>query len=510
MRMIIHYVRIEKGVVYMNKNTTQPRKLGILEMTGKTEGLAIDQMANIWKAGEDLEVGADWENLAGLGTFSALTGGYSFWKLRQSLQAKAYFQGAYRRAITETIEQLPPEIRNRFTPKLKAQHDRMLQLRQLETELAKPGNETNNALKQQIKALRGSITKEINTVADDLIKEAGPLVGKIDASMVELIAHEDDVVRAAGNSRLGATVARLEETRALVRDVGHRRAARGLRTVLGPGEEALAKALQEGAEATAQFNRAKEAVNKKLVENPKWFGTRGANKIHSVLKNVSRRALPSVAGVACIMSIYAMIDNNNYQPDKAEALADLTLQMDRLNIKVKDAKLFTPEKRKQLVDWALKNTDDPQEKEMLQRLIACDYDFTKYLSQHRGVSFEPSFAHDLTKDWANEVMKLCQDGFNANFYTQLESRYAPSERIIDKTFTENNSQNGLSQRLKTLGVTTETSFDDASKIMKIETKTETVQLEDLLIDSLENLLNKFQRPERNSVDISCKNSSGRE
>ena len=78
MRMIIHYVRIEKGVVYMNKNTTQPRKLGILEMTGKTEGLAIDQMANIWKAGEDLEVGADWENLAGLGTFSALTGGYSF------------------------------------------------------------------------------------------------------------------------------------------------------------------------------------------------------------------------------------------------------------------------------------------------------------------------------------------------------------------------------------------------------------------------------------------------
>ena len=56
----------------MTEATTQNRRLGILEMAGKTEGLAQDQLANVWKVGEDLEVGADWENLAGLGTFSAL------------------------------------------------------------------------------------------------------------------------------------------------------------------------------------------------------------------------------------------------------------------------------------------------------------------------------------------------------------------------------------------------------------------------------------------------------
>ena len=849
----------------MTEATTQNRRLGILEMAGKTEGLAQDQLANVWKAGEDLEVGADWESLAGLGSFSAIAGGYSFWKLRQSLQAKAYFQNAYRTAITDTIAQLPEEIRARFTPKLQAQHQRLLELRRLETELAKPENTANNALKQQVKNLRSTITREINTIADDLIKEAGPLVGNMDASMVELIAQmegagirigrgsaaellarlgsmsasevpaglkapyerfraaydtrctqfkanmealaktmssenqailakyiqemeaahangriyefpseatlrsalgaealgesaqkalaeigqingrmaqagfagfeeamqaamstagitdaekaalntileearaantagtfkvpaadairtmvaerlgvasndvisvfgnklqgdfferimiytgapedykkvirsmaqeirsgaawpsnenitarlntagrttltnpmkhvletntkilsgalpaeqeqvlrniatelqrhyaaasnegkileaylkelkagkpipsvpeiarklgirsttlskefttaltaytnaeraaaaklptlfeesvkplmdvlgeaerntlkqiiadvksgkplptsaeltsrlnlrsatltpeveraltsfanvekgsasafeqaavafEDDAVRAAGNSRLGASVARLEETRALVRDVGSRRAARGLRSVLGAGEEGLAKALQEGAEATAAFNQARERVTRELVQNPGKFG-RAANKVQSVLRSMSRRALPSAAGVACIMGIYAMIDNNTYDERKAEALADLATRMEQLNIRATN-KTFTPEKRKQLVEWALKNTDDPQEKEMLQKLIACDYNFARYLSEHRGISFECSFAHDMTNEWANEVMNLCQEGFNASFYTQLETRQAASERTTDRSQT---------------------------------------------------------------------------
>ena len=248
------------------------------------------------------------------------------------------------------------------------------------------------------------------------------------------VAFEDDAVSAVGkNARLGALVARLEETRALVRDVGSRRAARGLRSVLGAGEEGLAKALQEGAEATAALNQARERVTRELVQNPGKFG-RAANKVQSVLRSFSRRALPSAAGVACIMGIYAMIDNNTYDERKAEALADLATRMEQLNIRATN-KTFTPEKRKQLVEWALKNTDDPQEKEMLQKLIACDYNFARYLSEHRGISFECSFAHDMTNEWANEVMNLCQEGFNASFYTQLETRQAASERTTDRSQT---------------------------------------------------------------------------
>ena len=247
------------------------------------------------------------------------------------------------------------------------------------------------------------------------------------------VAFEDDAARVANNARLGATVARLKETEALIGEFGHRRSARGLQKVLGKGEEALAKVLQEGGETVIALQQAKKTIENKL-KVPGFFGT-SINTVKNAFAKFSRRVMPTAAGGLFLLSISAMINNNTYNASTAEAIAELTTQMDKLNIKVKDAKLFTPEKRKQLVDWALKNTDDPQEKEMLQRLIACDYDFVRYLSEHRGISFERSFAHDITNEWTNEVMKLCQDGFNANFYTQLESRYAPSERTIDHTQT---------------------------------------------------------------------------
>ncbi len=115
--------------------------------------------------------------------------------------------------------------------------------------------------------------------------------------------------------------------------------------------------------------------------------------------------------------------------------------------------MHMPEERKALVEWALANTTDETEKEMLIDLKdKHDCDFYEYLVEEKGISypFLVGLDHETTKAVAAMMVGHAASNINGSFFSQLEEARHQQQLEKENTQETEKTQTAESSVSKTL------------------------------------------------------------
>ena len=204
--------------------------------------------------------------------------------------------------------------------------------------------------------------------------------------------------------------------------------------IAGSGYKVTSKAIAPAIKGEVKLlEQVGKVVQETIEQGAKKSGVKLASqssvlgKMTSFVNKAAARGVP-IAGIAlgAGMALHGATDQfAGFDLDDEQKVAEMMEVLKQSpDIEFKED-TYTQEQKKAMVDWAIENTTDATQKEILNGIKDNGYDYAKYLISTGDMAPE----HRETNEWSKELNKLIQSTANAEFFTMLEESQKEVENL---------------------------------------------------------------------------------
>ena len=204
--------------------------------------------------------------------------------------------------------------------------------------------------------------------------------------------------------------------------------------IAGSGYKVTSKAISPAIKGeVGLLEQVGKVVQESIEQGAKKSGVKLASqstvlgKMTSFVNKAVARGLP-IAGIAlgAGMALHGATDQfAGFDLDDEQKVAEMMEVLKQSpDIEFKEDE-YTQEQKKAMIEWAIANTTDASQKEILNGIKDNGYDYAKYLISTGDIAPE----HRETNEWSKELNKLIQSTANAEFFTMLEASQKEIENL---------------------------------------------------------------------------------